>query len=163
MEKTELLGQKEQLIPWYRSLESLPAALWLRPLREGGWTIAEVAAHLKAWDEFVMEHRLVYISRDADTPPAAVHVQDINDGASRYARSGISRVELLNQCIAARKQLVQALEALPEEKFRRVYQMGSSKVTLAQYVQYLIEHDVHHRQQITAFVESLENGEQDEG
>ena len=76
----------------------------------------------------------------------------MNKGAIKYARSGISKEELLNQFSVTRKQLVDEIERIPAYNFNNEFQIGTKKVMLNHYFSSLIQHDLKHKEEIIQFL-----------
>lgn len=76
----------------------------------------------------------------------------MNKSAMIYARSGISREELINQFSYTRKQLVDEIERIPAYNFHNTFQIGTKKVRLDHYFSSLIQHDLKHKEEIIQFL-----------
>ena len=54
-------------------------------------------SHLVVWDEFLMKFRIPYFISGQSVPNVPTGVEEMNEGAIKYARSGISKEELIDQ------------------------------------------------------------------
>ena len=75
----------------------------------------------------LIKHRIPYFISGQSVPNVPIDVEEINKGAIKYARSGISKEGLLNQFSVTRKQLVDEIERIPTKYFYNVYQFGTKK------------------------------------
>ncbi|GHI01149.1 DinB family protein [Neobacillus kokaensis] len=155
MNKSKIIEEKLNLINWCESLKNLTDEIWFAAFKEGSWGIADVISHFISWDRFLLENRIPFIIRSEEYPPIKVDVETINAEAYRYARSGRSRVELINEFIAIRKHLVSQIDTIPDERFQNHMNIGSSNETLADYFKELIEHDKRHMNQINTLIEEM--------
>jgi hypothetical protein len=147
MKKEIILQEKMNLIEWSYTLKEITENLWFKSFREGAWGIADVISHFITWDKFLMENRIRYLLLNEDFPKVSINVEEMNKEASIYARSGISKEELINEFVFNRKKLVSLLKNIPIEKFEQKCP-GKEHITLYDYFIGLIEHDLKHRKQI---------------
>ena len=152
MDKPQIIEEKLSLIAWSESLKGLADDVWFSSFKEGSWGIADVISHFISWDQFLLDYRLPFIIRSEEIPAVKVDVEEINGVASRYARSGITRVSLINDFIATRSEVVSQIENIPAEKFHEPIIIGKSSLILSNYFTDLIEHDRTHRNQINTFL-----------
>ncbi|EJQ71190.1 hypothetical protein IG7_02643 [Bacillus cereus HuA2-4] len=124
----------------------------VKPFRKGSWGTADVISHLIVWDEFLMKFRIPYFISGQSVPNVPTDVEEMNKGAIKYARSGISKEELIDQFSFTRKQLVDQIERIPARNFNNDYQFGAKKVRLNNYFSSLIEHDLKHKKEIIQFL-----------
>ncbi|MFE8700110.1 DinB family protein [Cytobacillus sp. FJAT-54145] len=151
MNKEKIINEKSKLIDWVHSLEDISDDLWFKPFREGAWGTAEVISHFISWDKFVMENRLNYLLKDEAFPIVSVDINEINLEAAKYARSGISKLELVQEFITIRKELISLLVQLPAARFEQPFP-GKESISLSDYFVGLIEHDVKHMEEINAHI-----------
>jgi hypothetical protein len=103
----------------------------------------------------MIENRITYILKDESLPTNTVDVKSINKGAISYARTGISKEELINMFISVRKELVSLIDAIPAEKFNQPFP-GKETMTLYEYFVGMINHDLKHKEQIDSFLKNQE-------
>lgn len=152
MKKENILEEKLNIIEWCQTLQRVPDDIWFQALREGSWAIADVISHFIVWDAFLIKHRIPYFISGQSVPNVPIDVEEMNKGAIKYARSGISKEGLLNQFSVTRKQLVDEIERIPTKYFYNVYQFGTKKVKLNHYFSSLIQHDLKHKEEIIQFL-----------
>lgn len=112
MNKEAIIKGKKALIGWVCMLTNMSDSFWFQPFREGGWGTADVISHFISWDKFVIENRIKPLIKEEALPKIKVDVQAMNDAASLYARSGISKEDLIEECISMREELVSLLEKI---------------------------------------------------
>ncbi|RGO21049.1 DinB family protein [Bacillus cereus] len=152
MKKENVLEEKLYLIEWCQTLQRVPDDIWFQALREGSWAIADVISHFIVWDVFLIKDRIPYFISEQSVPNVPIDVEEMNKGAIKYARSGISKEELLNQFSVTRKQLVDGIGRIPTQYFYNDYQFGTKKVKLNHYFSSLIQHDLKHKEEIMQFL-----------
>ena len=152
MKKENVLEEKLYLIEWCQTLQRVPDDIWFQALREGSWAIADVISHFIVWDVFLIKDRIPYFISGQSVPNVPIDVEEMNKGAIKYARSGISKEELLNQFSVTRKQLVDGIGRIPTQYFYNDYQFGTKKVKLNHYFSSLIQHDLKHKEEIIQFL-----------
>lgn len=151
MDKEGIIQEKRNLVHWVLSLKNISNDLWLKPFREGAWGIADVISHFISWDKFIINNRMSYLMRDECFPNFTVDVEFINKEASKYARSGISKDDLINEFISVREELLNLIDIIPEEKFYQPLR-GRDNTTLSEYFVGMIDHDLKHREQINSHI-----------
>ncbi|WP_349410097.1 DinB family protein [Pseudalkalibacillus sp. SCS-8] len=145
------LESYEEMIEWADSLHQLPETLWLEPIAEGKWSIAEIISHFYSWDRFIFEERLLKLSSQNFI---SANPQETNEKAAKFARSGVSREELLSIFIDSRKQICTYIKSLPQEILQTSFQVGNSQYTIPEYIEVaMVKHDHLHRKQLEDFLE----------
>ncbi|MGW5981774.1 DinB family protein [Bacillus mycoides] len=152
MEKGRILEEKLNLIEWCQTLNGISEDIWFQPSKKGSWAIADVISHFIVWDEFLMKYRIPYFVSGKSVSIVPTDVEEMNKGAIKYARSGISKEELIDQFSFTRKQLVDQIERIPARNFNNDYQFGTKKLRLNNYFSSLIEHDLKHKKEIIQFL-----------
>ncbi|MDH4421773.1 MULTISPECIES: hypothetical protein [Bacillus] len=152
MKKENILEGKLNLIEWCQTLQRVPDDIWFQALKKGSWAIADVISHFIVWDVFIIKDRIPYFISGQSVPNVPIDVEEMNMGAIKYARSGISKEELLNQFSVTRKQLVDEIERIPTKYFYNDYQFDTKKVKLNNYFSSLIQHDLKHKEEIIQFL-----------
>ncbi|HHT7082235.1 MULTISPECIES: DinB family protein [Bacillus cereus group] len=148
MKKENVLEEKLNIIEWCQTLQRVPDDIWFQALREGSWAIADVISHFIVWDVFLIKDRIPYFISGQSVPNVPIDVEEMNKGAIKYARSGISKEEILEQFNVTRKKLVDQIERIPTQYFYNDYQFGTKKVRLNHYFSSLIQHDLKHKEEI---------------
>ncbi|WP_062240068.1 DinB family protein [Fictibacillus sp. FJAT-27399] len=152
-----LLKSFAEQVDWLEELRTVKEELWLEPISSGKWSIGEVVSHFKAWDLFVIHHRLPYFLEHQAFPENEVDSERMNQDASRYAKFGVSKFQLLQEAIETRANLVQQLQMIPEEWWIQSFYYKNKTLTLAAYIEGLSEHDKHHQNQISLFLQKTAN------
>ncbi|MGW6148068.1 DinB family protein [Bacillus mycoides] len=152
MEKECILEEKLSLIEWCQTLKCVTNDVWFEPFRKGSWAIADVISHFIVWDEFLIKYRILCFVSGKSVPIVPTDVEEMNKGAIKYARYGISKEELIDQFSFTRKQLVDQIERIPARNFNNDYQFGTKKLRLNNYFSPLIEHDLKHKKEIIQFL-----------
>ncbi|MCU4988290.1 DinB family protein [Bacillus cereus] len=152
MEKESILEEKLSLIEWCQTFKCVTHDVWFESFRKGSWGIADVISHFIVWDVFLIKHRIPYFISGQSVPNVPIDVEKMNKGAMKYARSGISKEELLDQFSVTRKKLVDQIERIPTQYFDNDYQFGTKKVRLNNYFSSLIQHDLKHKEEIMQFL-----------
>ncbi|BCB37820.1 hypothetical protein BCJMU51_2712 [Bacillus cereus] len=152
MKKENVLEEKLYLIEWCQTLQRVPDDIWFQALREGSCAIADVISHFIVWDAFLIKDRIPYFISGQSVPNVPIDVEEMNKGAIKYARSGISKEEILEQFNVTRKKLVDQIERIPTQYFYNDYQFGTKKVRLNHYFSSLIQHDLKHKEEIIRFL-----------
>ncbi|MFZ3579484.1 DinB family protein [Virgibacillus sp. DJP39] len=154
MEKEFIINEKSAIIDWVLSLKKIDDALWFAPFAEGKWGIADVISHLIAWDHFMIDNRLTYVLKNEPSPSVEVDVESVNQQASNYARSGISKNDLINAFVSTRSELVSILEKISTEAYSKPLP-GIAKLTLSEYLAGNIKHDLKHKEEIDLHIETF--------
>ncbi|MBJ8005262.1 MULTISPECIES: DinB family protein [Bacillus cereus group] len=152
MEKERILEEKLSLIEWCQTLNGISKDIWFQPFKKGSWAIADVISHFIVWDEFLMKYRIPYFISVQSVPNVPTDVEEMNKGAIKYARSGISKEELIDQFSFTRKQLVDQINQISARNFKDDYQFGTKRVRLNDYFSSLIQHDLKHKEEIMQFI-----------
>ncbi|CAM3398127.1 DinB family protein [Paenibacillus lupini] len=156
----ETLLQYKEFTSWTDILHDVQISLWLQPIAKGKATIGEIISHLKGWDSYLITTVIPAIKRGE-----AVFFPDFdsfNEIAYEYARSGISKDNLLNEFRQTRHQLVEILLAETDitTKYITVNGMSNSPsadtpYSLLYIIHEFIEHDNHHKGQILALLNQV--------
>ena len=146
----DLLRRFDVFVPWARSLYGMDERFWLTPMGPGKWSIGECFAHLFVWDRYALTHRLPYFEPNASLP-AGPTPQTLNNFAATYAKSGISRDNLIEQFVHARQALAAQFRTLPEDRWDMPLEIAGKATTPRQYLEEMVVHNEHHRRQIERF------------
>lgn len=151
MKKEDIISAKLDLVDWVDSLKTITDELWFQSFREGSWGIADVIAHFISWDRFIIKNRILYLLKNEPFRKMSIDVENINRAASKYARSGILKEQLINEFISTRQHLVSLLAQIDSERFLLPL-LGMESTTLEEYLVGMVEHDLKHKAQIIAFI-----------
>ncbi|MED1559060.1 DinB family protein [Bacillus paramycoides] len=154
MEKERILEEKLSLIEWCQTLKGISDDIWFQSFRKGSWGTVDVISHFIVWDEFLMKYRMLYLIGSQYVPDVSTDVEEMNKSAMKYARSGISKEELIEQFISTRKQLVDQINQIPAQNFNSEYRFGTKRVRLNDYFSSLIQHDLKHKEEIMQFLKN---------
>lgn len=138
------------LTTWAKQLSNISDEVWLQPIKEGKWSISEIISHLVAWDRFILEERLLKIgSGEAFITP---NVEEINQEAAKYAKSGVSKENLINELVQSRTVIISFLKTLTVDELEEQTLIGKSKISIKKYIIGTKEHDDHHIKQMEEFL-----------
>ncbi|UOQ92597.1 DinB family protein [Halobacillus shinanisalinarum] len=144
--KQQVIAHLEDSIDWVQSLNQLPEEAWRLPIEQGKWSVAEVIRHLVLWDEFIINKRLPYLftSQDMPVPP---DVEVMNEKAAIHARND-SKEETVDLFEQTRSELVDRLNDIEDIRYEEAISLQASKESLYEYLEGIMQHDVHHFEQI---------------
>ncbi|WP_042472518.1 DinB family protein [Bacillus ndiopicus] len=129
-----------------RSLRFVEESKLRKPIAEGKWSVVEIVGHFIAWDQFVLRDRIPYFFTE-NIFPAGPNVNVLNEQAARNAREEeVSFV--LDAFLSTRGQIVEKIIEIPEELWFAEIKINQSELTLYSYFEGLMEHDLHHIEQI---------------
>ncbi|WP_397539316.1 DinB family protein [Rummeliibacillus pycnus] len=137
-----------------KSINSKSVITWHTSVAEGKWSTCEIIGHLIPWDRFVIEKRLPYLfieNKELESP----NVQEMNSRAALESK-GKKKEEVIEEFLEERCNLIRKLNNLSQEVYNQTFTFGKSNLTLASYFDGLIEHDLHHFQQIQDFLNYFE-------
>lgn len=140
------MNHYEMTIKWVEKFNDLSESQWRTPIAKEKWTIAEVIGHLIPWDEFVVNKRLPYLFYESELPKSP-ETELINQQASRTSKS-CSKEETINNFIVGRENLIFAITNFEDRYWTQEIPIGKRKLTLADYFEGLVKHDLHHFEQI---------------
>ncbi|WP_408010514.1 DinB family protein [Pseudalkalibacillus sp. A8] len=140
-----------EMCEWVSTLRTIQRELWLQPIAEGKWSIGEIISHFYFWDRFIYNDRLLKLE-SSDFNQANVEV--MNKNASDYARSGISREELISMFIQSRKEICHFIQSLPGQRYEEPLKIGDNTITIEKYIVGMNEHDHHHKKQVKSFLKN---------
>ncbi|MCA1055921.1 DinB family protein [Rossellomorea aquimaris] len=143
--RAKIIQHHQNMLQWVRSLNALSAEDWLRPIADDKWSTAEIISHFAPWDDFVVTKRLPHLGTSQPLPEAPD--PDILNRQAVDARSK-EQSHVITTFINARERLLQSLLAIPEEKWTHSFKLAGQDLTLSDYLDALVEHDLHHQQQI---------------
>ncbi|PGA01271.1 DinB family protein [Bacillus wiedmannii] len=143
---------------WLNTLKGMKEELWMNPISEGKWTIGEIVSHIMNWDECLLTKVLPSVreGQGMEFPDFDTY----NKLASNYAKSGISKMRLLEEAKAKRELLVKELRLLHDEKLKKPLTANGvshcphtgTPYSLIYIIKEFIEHDNHHKIQVSHFL-----------
>lgn len=149
-EKTEIVAHHQNFITFIHSLKSIDENLLRKPIGEGKWSIIEIVGHFYPWDEFVIHQRIPYLFTGGQLPKGP-GIDELNGKSSLHAST--EAVEnTLEKCIRIRKELLSQLRQIPEEDWLIPIQINQSTLTFYEYLKDLMEHDLHHINQMKSTI-----------
>lgn len=141
-EKSEIIGHHQNFLLLLQRMKTLDESLLRKPIGERKWSIIEIVGHFYPWDEFVLQHRIPYILAGKSLPKAP-SAEDVNIHSSFIARTETIG-KTFEKCIRIREDLLNQLDQIPEEQWLIKLQIEDSTLTLYEYLKGLMEHDIHH-------------------
>lgn len=144
-----VIGELNQLIPFLISLETVNEKLFFSPICEGKWSTAAIISHFMYWDRYILDERLEGMVNGEMLTKSKVNVEDMNRLAEKYAHSGISIVQLIQEVCKTRQRLVDSLE---NKDLETIFYIDSNGMTVNEYFKGMVEHDNYHTKQIKEFL-----------
>jgi uncharacterized damage-inducible protein DinB len=132
---------------WVNSLRDVTDTEWQMPLGEGKWSVAAVVAHLLFWDKYSLEERFPFFKEGAELP-SYPDFQGVNDRAREYAEKTATKVQVLDELLAIRKEYHKMLEQMDSEKLAVSFKISNHQLTIGEYFEDFIQHDIHHQKQV---------------
>jgi len=154
-ERIEILNHQRSFINFAQSLANFNESQLREPIDAGKWSVIEIIGHFYAWDEFILHNRLPYFLTENTLPPGP-EADDLNKQSALLARQA-SVQNTIRKCIRIRTELVEKLESLPPENWVVEFKINNSMLTIYQYFKGLMEHDIHHLNQIKQALNILQN------
>jgi uncharacterized damage-inducible protein DinB len=139
--KDDLIKKNNEMVQFIESLKQLPVEQWRSQVAEGKWSIAEIIAHLSAWDTYMIKSRLSIRNGEFEATP---DVEEFNLIAAEHGRNELQET-IINEFFTSRKKINKLLEGFDIERLHKPYYKNYS---ILEYLSGSIEHDMHHQQQI---------------
>lgn len=149
-EKHEILEHQYNFIDYIKSIRSLNEQILRAPIRNGKWSVIEIIGHFHAWDEFVLQNRIPYFLTNSSLPPSP-NTDELNYLSAQLSKNN-SILHTIEKFIRIRTELVEILNQLPEENWLAELKINQSTLSLYSYFKGLMEHDLHHMNQIQSFL-----------
>lgn len=159
-----IIDSFESIIKWVAALEDMDEAEWFKPIAEGKASTAEIMSHLLQWDQYLI----------ANAVPDSLQGQGVvfpdfdpfNAEAYAYARSGVTKGQLIEQFRSTRTELCRLLESVGDEALERAITANGAALcphtgtpySLIYITEEFIAHDDHHKKQIDDVVGQHSNG-----
>ncbi len=142
-----IIDHQKAMIGWGSSLMNIDHSNWETPLKPGKWNMREVIAHLVAWDEFLLDHRLQDIGSGESMSPAPEVDAFNHEAVTRMEKA--SKAELIRQFTETKMRIIEEIKELNADYIMTI---GEKDITIGRYFLGLMEHDLHHKVQIDAFL-----------
>ncbi|MFE8703526.1 DinB family protein [Cytobacillus sp. FJAT-54145] len=147
MLKQEIIAQYEELNEWFNSLIELEDEKWFAPIDIGKWSVAAVIGHLLFWDKHSFEKRYPHFKSGAQLEPYP-DFQEFNNAAEKYAESGITRDQLIDELLQVRIELKNKINSWEDEELDTAFFIGNHSISIRQYIVDFIEHDHYHKRKV---------------
>ncbi|MDA1633558.1 DinB family protein [Bacillus cereus] len=158
MGENKIINDFNEYSIWIHTLKCMKEELWVAPISEGKWTVGEIVSHIMNWDDYLLRETLSSVrdGKGMEFPDFDTY----NKLASSYAKSGISKVKLLEEAKAKRELLVKELRLLHDEKLKKPLTANGvshcphtgTPYSLIYIIKEFIEHDNHHKRQVIHFL-----------
>ncbi|MGA9289420.1 MAG: DinB family protein [Anaerobacillus sp.] len=152
-EPRSVLDEYASLTNWlHKTAMEMEEKVFFMPIKPGKWSPAEILSHIREWDEYLLNERIPYIHHEAQLSKLDVNVEEVNEEAAAYARSGISKDQMITETLNGRERVVATLRKLNENQWNETFYIDKYPLCLTSYMKGLIEHDEHHKMQIEVFM-----------
>lgn len=153
----ETIDRYGQFIQWTETLRECDDTVWFTPIAEGKATVADIISHLKGWDYYLL-HTVIPAIRNGEGM-VFPNFDSFNQKAYEYARSGISKLSLLDEFKQTRITLINTMMNEPDVATKNVTANGveycphtGTPYSLLYIIYEFIEHDLHHKTQILSVI-----------
>lgn len=146
--KEELLKSYNEYINWLDSLYILDEIRATAPYAKGKWSPNEIVMHLAEWDRFTVEQRLPNM-KEGERCEGYPDFEAFNAKAAALAHEQTFK-ETLSYAKKQRQKIIEKLQQIDEIDWNKVFYIGNSECTVSSYFTDFLEHDAHHRKQISA-------------
>ncbi|KRF13445.1 DinB family protein [Paenibacillus sp. Soil787] len=158
MNVDKTINEYEQFCKWTATLHRLSDIDWHSQVKEGKASIAEIIAHLRNWDLHLINVVIPSIKKGEGM--VFPDFDSFNTKAYGYAKSGISKDQLLQEFSSDRMRLINILrEMKTEDVLLEVTANGArdcpntgTPYSLLYIIHEFSEHDEHHKKQILNFL-----------
>jgi hypothetical protein len=147
LKKDEIREHYVNFQEWLLSLHELDDKVWFAPIAEGKWSTAAIISHLLFWDRYSFNERFPAFQQDA-LLEGFPDFQEVNNAAKEYAHSGVSKEQLIAEILKDREQYFHIIEKLNEKGLDISFSIGTHRLTVVEYFNDFIGHDLHHQKQI---------------
>ena len=146
--------EKAQLLDALSESQAATRAVWeqadpeMRVHGDTGWLVSDILAHIAVWD-FESAKSLRAYRAGGEYAIPDLDEDDFNN-QSILEWKGLTSEAVLDQCGKARKEFKDAVQEIPSDMYPGdlLYPWGDERGTVAQLVDYMIEHEAEHRQEI---------------
>ncbi|MGE1126572.1 DinB family protein [Bacillus wiedmannii] len=158
MGENKIINDFNEYSIWINILKGMKEELWVAPISEGKWTIGEIVSHIMNWDDYLLRETLSSVrdGQGMDFPDFETN----NKLASSYAKSGISKMKLLEEAKAKRELLVNELRLLSAGNLKKPLTANGvshcphtgTPYSLIYIIKEFVDHDNHHKRQVMHFL-----------
>jgi hypothetical protein len=130
--------------------------LELRVYSDSDWRIRDILGHIATWDREVAKSLQAFLTgTEYFIPDVDGDETDFNEQAVLEQRA-LSSQQIVAEWEQAREEFKAALDDIPTERFPGdlLFPWGDERGTIAQLVEYMIEHDDEHRDEIVKAVQT---------
>ena len=124
---------------------------------EGDWRVRDILGHIATWEiESTKSIRAFLEGSEYSIPDLDDEEHDFNQREVNEQRK-LSDEDLIKEREAAREELKVVINEIPEEKFagELLFPWGGETGSIAQLVEFMVEHDEEHRDEIVKAVKGL--------
>lgn len=153
----ETIDRYKAFIKWTDTLRNLDDEKWLTPVAEGKATVSEIIAHLQNWDNYLINTVIPAIKNNEGI--VFPDYDSFNQKAYEYARSDITKNSIIDEFKLTRLKLIEILLTEPDVASKHVTSNGvencphtGTPYSLLYIIYELIEHDLHHKNQILSVI-----------
>lgn len=119
--------------------------------KDTGWRVRDIVGHMATWDQEVAKSLRdyqagsVYLIPDLDEEEVGYNQRAVD------SQQALSNQEIMTEWEQAHDELKQAVQEIPVDRFPgdMLYPWGEERGSIATLVDYMIEHDVEHRDEIS--------------
>ncbi len=152
-DQQSVLDEYASLTNWLQTTAmAMDEKVFFMPIKPDKWSPAEILSHICEWDQYLLNERIPYIHHEAQLLKLDVDVEEVNEKAAAYAKSGISKKQIIAETIKERKRVVETLREFTESQWKDTFYIDKYPHCLTSYLKGLIEHDEHHKLQIEVFM-----------
>ncbi|HYK72672.1 MAG TPA: DinB family protein [Pseudoneobacillus sp.] len=132
---------------WLQSLTNLDDEKWFAPIGTGKWSPAAIISHLLSWDKHSLNERFPFF-QEGVKQEGYPDFQQVNDFAREYAHSGITKEQLIHDIMEERQKYFHFINQFNEEHLNISFSIANHSLTVQEYFEDFIGHDLHHQNQI---------------
>lgn len=154
------LVEKTQLLDALSESHAATLEIWeaadpeMRVYGDTGWRIRDILAHIAVWDLQSAKSLRAY---RAGGEYAILNLEEDDfNSRSILEWSDLTAEAVLEHCDQSRKEFKDAVQDIPTDMFPGdlLYPWGDERGSIAQLVDYMIEHDAEHRQDILKTIQA---------
>lgn len=139
-------------------MKTIDEKIWFTPISENKWSISEIISHILFWDLHLINNVIPSVLEEKGLTFPEFNTQNLL--ASSYAKSGVTKEELLNEAIFNRNAYVKAISGIPLSKLEKnltynnsiFMSDGKTLCSFKEIVSVFENHDTHHMKQINNFL-----------
>ena len=123
--------------------------------KDTGWRVRDIVGHIATWDRETSKSLRAYLIRSEYlTPDLDEDEVDFNEQAVLEQKK-LSNQQILNEFEQAYDEFRKAIQDMPTDSFPgdMLYPWGDERGTIAQLVEYMIEHAAEHQDEIVKAIQ----------